>query len=90
VTIDVDGVCIMADFEVIDIVDGTTPYPSFLGLDWEFDNHTIINLKIRKMTFESVEYRFIAPLDLSEGERFIEHTRLDFEEINQLYRTSAR
>ena len=33
VTIDLDGVCIVVDFEVIEIVDGTTPYPSFLGLD---------------------------------------------------------
>jgi hypothetical protein len=34
VKVDLDGVCTMADFEVIEIVDGTTPYPSFLGLDW--------------------------------------------------------
>jgi hypothetical protein len=53
VTVDLDGVCTMADFEVIEIVDGTTPYPTLLGLDWEFDNQDIINLKTRKMTFES-------------------------------------
>jgi hypothetical protein len=52
VTLDLDGVCTKEDFEVIEIVDGTTPYPSLLGLDWEFDNHAIINLKIRNMTFE--------------------------------------
>jgi hypothetical protein len=45
VTIDLDLVCTKSDFEVIEIVDGTTPYPTFLGLDWEFDNHAIINLK---------------------------------------------
>jgi hypothetical protein len=33
VTVDVDGVCTKVDFEVIEIVDGTTPYPTFLGLD---------------------------------------------------------
>jgi hypothetical protein len=33
VTVDLDGVCIMADFKVIKIVDGTTPYPTLLGLD---------------------------------------------------------
>jgi hypothetical protein len=27
-----------ANFEVIDIVDNTTPYPTLLGLDLEFDN----------------------------------------------------
>ena len=38
VTIDLDGVCTKADFEVIEIVDGTTPYPTILSLDWAFDN----------------------------------------------------
>jgi hypothetical protein len=43
-----------------------------------------------KMTFESSEYRVITPLDPSEGERFIEPTCLDLEEIDQLYRTTTR
>jgi hypothetical protein len=43
VTIDLDGVRTMADFEVIERVYGTTPYPTLLGLDWAFDNHAIIN-----------------------------------------------
>jgi hypothetical protein len=71
-------------------VDETTPYPKLLGLDWVFVNQTIINLKTRKMTFESGEYRVIAPLDPSEGERSIEPTFLDLEEIDQLYRTTSR
>jgi hypothetical protein len=62
VTVDLDGVCTMEYFEVIEIVYGTRPYPTLLGLDWEFGNHTIINPKTMKMTFESGEYRFIAPL----------------------------
>jgi hypothetical protein len=70
-------------------MDGRTPYPTLLGLDWAFDNHAIINLKTQKMTFESGEYRVIAPLDPSEGERLVEHTCLELEEINQLYRTTA-
>ena len=41
--VDLDGVCTMADFEVMGIVDGTIPYPTLLGLDWEFDNQVIIN-----------------------------------------------
>jgi hypothetical protein len=90
VTIDLDGVRTMADFEVIEIVYGTTLYPTLLGLDWAFDNHAIINLKTRKMTFESGEYRVIAPLDPSEGERFVDETCLDMEEINQLYRTTTQ
>jgi hypothetical protein len=89
VTVDLDGVHTMTYFEVIETIDGTTPYPSFLGLDWAYDNHSIINVKTRKMTFESSEYRVIAPLDPSEGERFVEPTCLDLEEINQLYRTTV-
>jgi hypothetical protein len=89
VTVDIDGVCTKEDFEVIEIVYGTTPYSTLLRLDWAFDNQAIINLKTRKMTFESVEYRVIAPLDPSEGERFVEPTCLDLEEIDQLYRKTA-
>jgi hypothetical protein len=38
VTIYLDGVHTMEYFEVKNIVDGTTPYPTLLGLDWVFDN----------------------------------------------------
>jgi hypothetical protein len=89
VTIDLYGVCTKENFEVIEIVDGTTPYPTLLGLDWAFENHALINLKTRKMTFESGDYRVIAPLDPLEGERFVEPTCLDLEEIDQLYRTTT-
>jgi hypothetical protein len=87
--VDLDGVRTKEDFEVIEIVDGTTPYPTLLGLDWAFDNQAIINLKTRKMKFESGEYRVIVPLDPLEGERFVEPTCLDLEEISQLYRTNV-
>jgi hypothetical protein len=90
VTVDHDGVCTKVDFEVIEIVDGTTPYPTLLGLDWDFENQAIINLNTRKISFESGEYRVIAPLDPSEGERFAEPACLDLEEINQLYRTTTQ
>jgi hypothetical protein len=53
VTVDLDGVHTKADFEVIEIVDDTTTYLEMLGLDWAFDNQAIINLKTRKMEFES-------------------------------------
>ena len=38
VTVGMDGVHTKAYFEVIKIVDDTTPYPTLLGLDWVFDN----------------------------------------------------
>jgi hypothetical protein len=77
VTIVLDGVHTKADFEVIEIVNGTKPYPTLLGLDWAFENQTIINLNMRKMKFESREYTFVVPLDPLEEERFVEPTCLD-------------
>jgi hypothetical protein len=53
IPVDIDGVCTMTDFKVIEIVDKTSPYRVLLGLDWDFDNHTIMSLKTRKMIFES-------------------------------------
>jgi hypothetical protein len=90
VTIDMDGVLTKDDFQVIEIMDGTTPYPTFIVLDWEFDNKSIKKIKMRNMTIKLGEYRVIAPLEPSEGERFVESTFLDLEEINQLYRTITR
>jgi hypothetical protein len=67
IRVDLDGVHTMTYFEVIDIVDNYSPYPTLLGLDWDFDNQDIINFKTRKMIFESGGYKFISPLDPSEG-----------------------
>ena len=85
VIVDLDRVHTKVDFEVIEILDGKTPYPTLLVLDWAFENQMIINLKIRKMAFDSGEYKVIAPLDPSEDERFVEPTCLDLEEFNHLY-----
>jgi hypothetical protein len=63
-----------------------------LGLDWAFDNQSIINLKTRKMIFESREYIFIAPLDSSKGGMYVEPTMDNIltEDVNQLYMTTPR
>jgi hypothetical protein len=52
ILVDLDGVCTMEDFEVIDIIDNTSPHPPLLGLDWCFDNHTIIKLNTSNVIFE--------------------------------------
>jgi hypothetical protein len=91
ILVDLDGVRTMDDFEFIDIVNNTSPYPTLLGLDWEFYNHDIINLKTRKMIFEYGEYKVIAPLDPSEGGRYVEPwmNNILTEDVNQLYRTTT-
>jgi hypothetical protein len=56
IPVDLDDVHTMDDFEVIDILENTSPYPTLLGLDWAFDNQYIINLKTRKIILEYGEY----------------------------------
>ena len=43
--VDIDSVQSLAEFEVIEIIDDSKPYPALLGTDWEFDNLPLINLK---------------------------------------------
>jgi hypothetical protein len=51
VPVDIEGVRTFADFEVIEIVDDSFPYPALLGIDWAFNNSTVVDLKKRRMTF---------------------------------------
>ena len=67
VPIEVEDLRPYADFEVIDIVDDTNPYPTLLGSDWAIYNQTIINFKKRILSFEDYEIRMVAAIDLLEG-----------------------
>ena len=51
VPVDIDGVQSLVDFEVIEIIDDSNPFPALLNIDWAFDNLVVINLKNKKMTF---------------------------------------
>src|SRR5882757_7727394 len=68
VPIDIDGVSTLADFEVIEIIDDSNPYPALLGIEWAMANAAIINLKRQQMTFEGNGLHFIIPLNPSQGE----------------------
>ena len=70
VQIDIAGVSTVVDFEVIDIIDDSNPYPSLLGIEWAMVNAAVINLKKRQMTFEGKGLRVIIPLDPSQGKRY--------------------
>ena len=72
ILVDIDGAYTMEDFEVIDILDNISPYLALLGLDWDFDNQAIINIKTRKMIFKLGKNIFIAPLYPSKGGRYVE------------------
>jgi hypothetical protein len=67
VHVDIDEVRTFANFEVIDIVDDSFPYPALLGIDWDFNNLTVFDLRKRRMAFEGDGIRVIAPLNLDEG-----------------------
>jgi hypothetical protein len=67
VPVDIDGVITFLDFEVIKIVDDNFPYPALLGIDWAFNNSTMVDLNKRHMIFEKDGLRFITPLDPDEG-----------------------
>ena len=69
VIVDVEGLHTSANFEVINIVDDTNPYPALLGIDWAIHNQTIINLKKRVLSFEDEEMRIVSPIDPFEGQR---------------------
>jgi hypothetical protein len=36
--VNINGVCNMVEFEVIEIMDENQPYPTLVGLEWDFDN----------------------------------------------------
>ena len=70
VTLDIERARDISNFEVIEIVNESNPYPALLGIDWAFDINTINNLKEHNMTFEKKELRVIVPLDLSKGVQY--------------------
>ena len=61
------------DFEVINVVDDTNPYPTILGIDWVIVNKTIINFKKIILSFEDSEKkRVVIPIDPLKGKRYVE------------------
>jgi hypothetical protein len=80
-----------SNFEVMDMVNESIPFPMLLGIDWTFENEAMINLKIRKMIFQAGNFRVVSPLYPSYCERYVEpmpDSVLE-DDVNQLYRTTA-
>ena len=51
------------------IIDDTDPYVALSGIDWEYYNDAMINLKQQHMLFEKDGCRVIQPLDPMQGEQ---------------------
>ena len=75
--VDIEGVSTEMDFELIEIVDDSNPYPALLGIHWATDMNGVINLKKRKMIFEKKSLCVVVPLDPTEGVCYIEPMRDD-------------
>ena len=91
VPIDIDGVSTLADFEVIEIIDDSNPYPTLLGIEWAMANAAIINLKKRQMTFEGNGLRIVIPLDPSQGERYTKPLKDDDKDVlEHIYNITAQ
>ena len=81
--VDIEGASALADFEVIEIVDDSNPYPTLLGIDWADDMNGVINLKKCKMIFEKTSLRLVVPWDPAEGLHYIEPVR-NYDKDNDL------
>jgi hypothetical protein len=92
VPVDIDRIITLADFEVIEIVDDNYPYLALLGIDWAFNNSTVVDLKKIHMTFERDGLRVIEPLDLDEGQRYTEPIREEDRayEMENIYKLTTR
>ena len=63
VLVNIEQIRTFEDFEFINIVDETIPYPALLGIDWEIDNKKIIKFKKIILSFEDDEMRVVSPID---------------------------
>lgn len=92
ITVDIEGASALADFQVIEIVNDSNPYPTLLGIDWAIDMNEVINIKKRKMIFEKNSLRIVVPLDPVEGTRYTERVHDDESdgELDYIYKITAR
>ena len=81
----------LADFEVIEIVDDNNPYTAPLGIDWAIDMNGVINLKKRKMIFEKKSLHVLIPLDRKEGSHYTEpvHDYNSDNNLDYIYKITA-
>lgn len=75
ITVDIDSASTQRDFEVIELMDESTPYLVLLVIDCATDMNGVINLKNQTMIFETKSLRIVVPLDPAEGLRYIEPVR---------------
>ena len=61
--VDVEGMKMYVDFDVIEVVEYGGSYLTLLGIGWDNDSMTVINFKKWVMTFENQDVRVISPMN---------------------------
>ena len=70
--VDIEGMKMHSDFDVIEVVEDGGSYPTLLGIGWDNNGMAVIKFKKHVMTFENQDVRVISPMDPQEGRRYIE------------------
>ena len=64
---------------------------ALLGIEWAIDNYAVINIKNRQMTFEGKGLRVIVFLDPSQGERYTDPVRDEYQDVlDHIYNITAK
>ena len=87
--VDIAGVRVLANFEVIEIMEDADPYPVLLGLDWAIDMGGVINLKKHSMVFGRKGTCVIVPLDPTEGVWYTKPA-YEEEELDHIYKLTVQ
>jgi hypothetical protein len=66
--VNIEGVTTKVDFEFIEIMDESDPYPALFGIDSAFHNNVMLNFKKNQMSFETNTLRVVVPLYPYEGD----------------------
>ena len=70
--VEVEGMRAYVYFNVINIVDEGSSYPTLLWIKWDKDSLEVINFNKHVLNFENHDIRVIALMDPIEGKRYIE------------------
>ena len=60
------------NFDVIEFADEGISYPALLGIGWDNESLVVINFKKHVINFKNGNIKVIAPMDPSEGRRYVE------------------
>ena len=70
--VEIEGMNTYVEFDVIEVVDGGSSYPTLLEIGWSNEILAMINFKKCVMNFENRDIIFIASMDPNEGRMYVE------------------